>query len=263
MLLSAQTIRQLSKESGLIQPCHEPYDHEESGLSGGLTCAGYDVAISSILPAYNKNGEMICKKPLQSKWQITKERISEIKADIDEINAKEKDQLSFYDDAVAQLEQLDLADKEGGDLKRIKAESRIKTHDEIMGYFKRDRKAYKKQIEELRERKEEEQKIFILKANSKVLGCTEEKFNIPLDVAMDYRNKSTLARLYIESCATIAEAGWKGYLTLEIKNVGDEDVEIILGQPIGQVLFFRLDQATELPYKGKYQNQPKEPVSAK
>lgn len=48
MQLSHQTIRILSLENSLICPFQEHYQHGESGLSGGLSCAGYDVHVADI-----------------------------------------------------------------------------------------------------------------------------------------------------------------------------------------------------------------------
>ena len=90
------------------------------------------------------------------------------------------------------------------------------------------------------------------------LASTIEAFNIPTDIMMEIKDKSTWARLGIAVQNTIAEPGWKGEtLTLEISNHGPETVRIEAGSPIAQAVFHRLEEATELVYSGKYHNAPK------
>jgi dCTP deaminase len=76
-------------------------------------------------------------------------------------------------------------------------------------------------------------------------------------------NKSTLARRFIIMPTTVAEPGWRGYLTLEIANLSCHRVTILEGMPIAQVVFEFLDEPTKQPYEGKYQDQEPEPVPAR
>lgn len=170
MQLSPQTIRTLNFECGLITPFREHYQHKESGLSGGLSCAGYDVHLAKVSNVY-KDGQRLFNhevSPTGDGW--------------------------------------------------------------------------------------------VIPPGTGVLGVTRERFNLPTDVAMSYYNKSTMARWFTEAAATLAEPGWSGYLTLELFNSTDRAIELIKGQPIGQVVFNRLDQPSESAYSGKYQNQKAEPV---
>jgi len=43
---------------------------------------------------------------------------------------------------------------------------------------------------------------------------------------------------------------WKGFLTVELANLGDEEVVYRTGSPLGQVKFEWLDEPTEIPYQG-------------
>lgn len=104
--------------------------------------------------------------------------------------------------------------------------------------------------------------VWSVPARTGVLGVTKERFNIPTNICMQYFNKSTLARMFINAAATLAEPGWCGHLTLEIYNQTDYRIDLIPGQPIGQVIFNQLDKASASPYKGKYQNQEAIPVQA-
>lgn len=177
MQLSPQTIRRLSEGKQLITPFRESYKHKATGLSGGLTCAGYDVHLASLAaPTRRLSGEV---------------------------------------DSLFERGFLEMA----------------------MG------------------------DEFIIPPQTGILGVTVERFKIPQNVCMMYFNKSTLARIFLNASATLAEPGWEGHLTLEIFNQTDKHLGLFQGQPIGQVIFNQLDEATDNPYQGKYQNQCKEPVA--
>lgn len=104
---------------------------------------------------------------------------------------------------------------------------------------------------------------FIISARTGVLAVTKEKFHLPDDICMFYFNKSTLARKFINAAATLGEPGWHGHLTLELFNQSDHAVTLHMDQPIGQVVFHKLDVPSETPYAGKYQGQEAVPVEAK
>lgn len=90
------------------------------------------------------------------------------------------------------------------------------------------------------------------------LASSLEYFNMPDDVLAYVKDKSTWARQGLAVQNTVIEPGWKGYLTLEITNHSNEILSYInlkRGMPIAQIIFHRLDFATEQPYEGKYQNQ--------
>lgn len=104
---------------------------------------------------------------------------------------------------------------------------------------------------------------FVITARTGVLAVTKEAFHLPDDICMFYFNKSTLARKFINAAATLGEPGWHGHLTLELFNQTDRAVTLHMDQPIGQVVFHRLDVPSETPYTGKYQGQAATPVEAK
>jgi len=60
----------------------------------------------------------------------------------------------------------------------------------------------------------------------------------------------------------VMEAGWEGWLTLELKNQNNTKLAILAGQPIAQIVFHRIDGEVA-GYNGRYQNQPNEPVASK
>lgn len=101
-----------------------------------------------------------------------------------------------------------------------------------------------------------------LKPGQFVLASTFEQFNIPTSLVMRVMDKSTWARRGLAVQNTLAEPGWRGYLTLELSNHSNAPIIIEQGTPIAQVIFEILDQPAEAPYDGKYQNQARGPVSA-
>jgi dCTP deaminase len=106
------------------------------------------------------------------------------------------------------------------------------------------------------------EKGITLHPNEFALSSSMEYFNIPDYLAMRIMDKSTWARQGIVLQTTIAEPGWKGYLTLEITNHSRNLITIQAGDPIAQVIFELLDEPTDTPYRGKYQNQKQGPQPA-
>lgn len=98
--------------------------------------------------------------------------------------------------------------------------------------------------------------------NKFALGVTVEEFNMPNSVIAFVHDKSTWARRGLSLFNTVIEPGWTGFLTLELINHSKDLLRIPAGCPIAQIIFMRLDEDTETPYRGKYQNQPHKPVSA-
>jgi dCTP deaminase len=98
-----------------------------------------------------------------------------------------------------------------------------------------------------------------------LLAATLEKFTMPNDLLGLVHDKSTWARRGLSVFNTVIEPGWRGYLTLELVNHGQNTIHLLAGQGIAQVVFHLLDQPTELPYPddGKYQDQDYGPVGAR
>lgn len=94
------------------------------------------------------------------------------------------------------------------------------------------------------------------------LASTVEHFDMPADLLGRVADKSTWARRFVAVQNTIIEPGWRGYLTLEISNHGAEPVELLSGMPIAQIIFDMLDEPTDAPYDGKYQDQSAGAVAA-
>jgi len=95
-----------------------------------------------------------------------------------------------------------------------------------------------------------------------VLATTVEYIKLPSNLMCQLADKSSWARRGIAVQNTIFEPGWFGYPTLEISNHGREYVRIPAAAPIGQLIFHMLDEPTNQPYRGKYQDQPQRPIAA-
>jgi dCTP deaminase len=103
---------------------------------------------------------------------------------------------------------------------------------------------------------------FVLHPNEFVLGSTLERVVLPDDLVARLEGKSSLGRLglLIHSTAGYVDPGWDGYLTLELSNVANLPITIYPGMKIGQISFFRLTTAADVPYgssrsTNKYQGQ--------
>lgn len=94
------------------------------------------------------------------------------------------------------------------------------------------------------------------------LASTVERFDIPANIMAFVFDKSTWARRGLSLFNTVIEPKWFGFLTLELTNHSAKTIWINAEMPIAQIVFQYLSEETELPYSGKYQNQPNEPVKA-
>jgi dCTP deaminase len=103
----------------------------------------------------------------------------------------------------------------------------------------------------------------VLHPHDFALVVTIERFIIPNDILAQVVDKSTWARRGLAVQNTVFDPGFQGFGTLELSNNSRETLVIESGDPIAQFLFIKLDEATDRPYRGKYQNQPAEPVPAR
>jgi dCTP deaminase len=103
---------------------------------------------------------------------------------------------------------------------------------------------------------------FVLHPGEFVLGSTFERVALPDDLVARLEGKSSLGRLglLIHSTAGFVDAGWNGFLTLELSNVANLPIAIYPGMKIGQISFLEMSTAAEHPYgsaenRSKYQGQ--------
>ena len=89
---------------------------------------------------------------------------------------------------------------------------------------------------------------------SRLVGAAEY-FNLPGNIMARICDKSSLARRHCYVLNTVAEPGWRGYMTIEITNMGLRTMRFEEGDAIAQAIFEWLDESTFIPYSGKYQDQ--------
>jgi dCTP deaminase len=121
----------------------------------------------------------------------------------------------------------------------------------------------KKDQEELTELVEiTDEEVFVLHPGEFVLGSTSERVSLPDDLVGRLEGKSSLGRLglLIHSTAGFVDAGWDGYLTLELSNVANLPIILYPGMKIGQISFLQMTTPADHPYGSgavgsKYQGQ--------
>ena len=103
---------------------------------------------------------------------------------------------------------------------------------------------------------------FILHPGEFVLGSTLERVRLPDDLVARLEGKSSLGRLglLVHATAGFVDAGWDGWLTLELSNVATLPIALYPGMKIGQLAFFQLSTPAAAPYgsegrTSKYQGQ--------
>lgn len=106
-------------------------------------------------------------------------------------------------------------------------------------------------------RTDENGSYFILPAHSYGLGVALECLAIPNNITTICIGKSTYARCGIIANLTPAEAGWRGYLTLEFSNSSSADCRIYASEGVVQLLFLEGEpcQVSYETRQGKYQDQ--------
>lgn len=99
-----------------------------------------------------------------------------------------------------------------------------------------------------------EGKSLVVHPGEFILGVTEEKVELPNDIAGRLDGRSSLGRLgiIVHSTAGHVDPGWKGRLTLEISNIGKLPVALMPGSRFCKIVFETVSTEVEKPYKGKY-----------
>lgn len=96
------------------------------------------------------------------------------------------------------------------------------------------------------------------------LASVAERLSLSSSIVGIVHDKSSLARRGLAVQNTVAEPGWRGYLTLELSNHAKTGViELKRGDAVAQIIFHVLDAPTEQPYAGKYQDQERGPKEAR
>jgi dCTP deaminase len=103
---------------------------------------------------------------------------------------------------------------------------------------------------------EQDGDYFILPGHTYSLGAVIPYLKLPPNVTAQFIGKSTYARCGIIVNLTPGEAGWEGYLTLEISNSSGADCRIYANEGICQALFYEGLPCDNAYGEGKYQKQP-------
>lgn len=94
------------------------------------------------------------------------------------------------------------------------------------------------------------------------LASSVERFQVPRNVWVEFRNKSTHARRFLDATiGTDGEPDWRGYLTIECVFHGLEPLVIQAGSGILKAVFHEIAEPASYG-GGKYQDQPDRPVMA-
>lgn len=112
-------------------------------------------------------------------------------------------------------------------------------------------------------------KGFVIHPGEFVLGCTQERFELPNDIAGKLEGRSSLGRLglIVHATAGYVDPGFEGWLTLEISNISRLPIRIYAGMKIAQICFYQMSSEVLAPYGSKklgskYQGQ-KGPTASK
>lgn len=103
---------------------------------------------------------------------------------------------------------------------------------------------------------------YVMRPGEFVLVQTIERFNLPADLAMEFRLRSSAARAGIgHPLSGWADPGWTGSaLTLQIVNMfTSHSIRIHHGMPIGQVVFWRcppVPPSMSYRERGRYNHTP-------
>ena len=91
---------------------------------------------------------------------------------------------------------------------------------------------------------------FVLHPGEFVLGASYEQVTLPDDLAARLEGKSSLGRLGLltHSTAGFIDPGFTGHVTLELSNTATMPIMLYPGMKIGQLCFFQLSSAAEVPY---------------
>ncbi len=95
---------------------------------------------------------------------------------------------------------------------------------------------------------------FIIKPHEKVLVCTAEYIELPLDLMGFMELRSTFARCGLILPPTILDGGFSGNVTVEVMG-SSFPIKLYAGDRFAHAVFVKLASPIGKPYSGKYQGQ--------
>lgn len=108
------------------------------------------------------------------------------------------------------------------------------------------------EAEEIASYNPDKKSSYVLKPGDYLIAETIEKINVPEDVFVLFKPRTTLHRMGIIMRGTVADPGFSGILHPAIYNAGPCEVEIELGARFCQALFVRIEGKASL-YRGQWQ----------
>lgn len=106
------------------------------------------------------------------------------------------------------------------------------------------------------EYRELESDSITIPAHSFLLATTMEYVKLPDDVVAFVEGRSSIGRigLFIQNAGWV-DPGFEGRITLELYNANSLPIKLQAGRRICQLVFAKMDQVADSPYRGKYQGQ--------
>jgi len=97
---------------------------------------------------------------------------------------------------------------------------------------------------------------YVLHPGEFILGVTEERVTLPANIVGKIEGKSSLGRLglMVHVTAGFIDPGFRGPVTLEMKNLLQVPIVLRPGKKICQIAFALMDAPALNPYKGRYQD---------
>ncbi|UCE44191.1 MAG: dCTP deaminase [Candidatus Bathyarchaeota archaeon] len=86
------------------------------------------------------------------------------------------------------------------------------------------------------------------------LTATLERVELGLETVGTLHIRSSLAREGITGSFAVVDPGFRGQLTLNLHNNGEEKLTIHKGEPIVQIILYKLGDSAGKGYSGLYQN---------
>jgi dCTP deaminase len=93
-----------------------------------------------------------------------------------------------------------------------------------------------------------------IQPGGRILAHTEEVVDLPNDIAAQLAGRSTIGRrgIIVHKTAGWIDPGFRGQVTLELANMGEEQQTLRVGDRIAQLVFMQLLSESK-GYDGKYQ----------
>ena len=101
-----------------------------------------------------------------------------------------------------------------------------------------------------------EGKEITLPPHTFLLATTMEWIKLPSYLTAFVEGRSSVGRLglFIQNAGWV-DPGFEGNITLELYNANSLPIQLHAGRRICQLVFCKMDQTAERPYRGKYQGQ--------